>query len=152
VFRLVGDKVGVLVEIKDPTPQAAQAVALAAKGHNGPWAALSFHAGVIAWFARHHPHITRGLNGGVFEWEYGFLPAVGMRSFFHAAKAKPHFLSCYLKRLGDPIPRWLRSRGLPVITWTARTPQDWQTAKNRCDAVIFENFLNTPDSNKLIFE
>lgn len=141
VLALVGDKVGVLVEIKDSSVQAAQAVIRVAQGHPGRWAALSFHAEVIAWFARHHPQVTRGLNGGVFEWDAGFLSALGMRSFLHAAASQPHFLGCYLKRLRSPVPRWLRSRGLPLIAWTARSQEDYQSACQHGDAVIFEGFL-----------
>lgn len=142
VLALTGDKVGVLVEIKDSSIQAAQAVMEVAHGHPGHWAALSFHAGVIAWFAKHHPQVTRGLNGGVFEWDAGFLSAMEMRFFLHAAKAQPHFLGCYLRRLRNPVPRWLRSRGLPLIAWTARSLEDYQAVGQHCDAVIFEGVFD----------
>lgn len=141
VFELVGRQSGILVEIKDPSPLAAQAVVAAAKNHPGPWAALSFHASVIAWFAHHHPLITRGLNGGTFEKDTGILMSFRIRHFLHVAKARPHFLGCHLQRLNAPVPRWLRSHGLPVIAWTARSPNDYLTSKKQSDAVIFEGFI-----------
>ncbi|MBF0422835.1 MAG: glycerophosphodiester phosphodiesterase [Magnetococcales bacterium] len=141
VLDLIGDRVGVLVEIKDPTPQAAAAVARVADAHPGPWAALSFHANVIAWFARHRPHVTRGLNGGGFEWDHGLFAAVAKRYFLHLAQAKPHFLGCHHQCLNDPIPRWFRARGLPLVSWTIRSPEMYHTVRPLCDAIIFEGFL-----------
>ncbi len=141
VLELVHDKVGVLIEIKDASFEAAEAVLNVARRHPGPWAALSFHAGVIAWFARYHPHVTRGLNGGVFEWDAGLWASVGMRTFWHAPGARPHFIGCFIQRLGGLAPRWLRSRGLPVVAWTARSLEGYHAAQELSDAVIFEGFL-----------
>ncbi|MBF0145763.1 MAG: glycerophosphodiester phosphodiesterase [Magnetococcales bacterium] len=144
VFELTADKGGILVELKDPSPRAAQAVVTAAAGHRGPWAALSFHAGIISWFARHHPHITRGLNGGVFEQEVSPLASWEMRTFLHAPGARPHFLGCYLHSLNNPLPRWLRFRGLPIIAWTARSAEDWHRTRHIRDAMIFEGNVPRP--------
>ncbi|MBF0110419.1 MAG: glycerophosphodiester phosphodiesterase [Magnetococcales bacterium] len=138
VFDLAGDRGKILVEIKDPTPLLAQAVVQVATTYRGRWAALSFHARSIGWFARNHPGITRGLNGGVFETDVPFLASLAIRTFAHAAWARPHFLGCRIDSLKDPLPRWFRRCGMPVVAWTARSEEDWKKAEQDADAVIFE--------------
>ena len=41
-----------------------------------------------------------------------------------------------------PSPRadLLRAKGMPVIAWTVRSPEQWDRVSDHCDNLIFEGF------------
>jgi glycerophosphoryl diester phosphodiesterase len=58
-------------------------------------------------------------------------------------RTRPHFLSYDLDGLPN---RWVttaRRRGLPVVTWTVRTPEHLARARDLADNLIFEGL--SPD-------
>ena len=34
----------------------------------------------------------------------------------------------------------VRAKGMPVVAWTVRKPEEWDAVKAHCDNLIFEGF------------
>ena len=55
---------------------------------------------------------------------------------------RPDFLAHYVKDLPSPaVSLARRATGLPVLSWTVRTPADRAIAARHADQIIFEGFL-----------
>lgn len=145
VLDLVGDRVPVMVEVKNPTTRAGAleaAVAKAVSEHRGPVSVASFNPRTVGWFAEHAPEIVRGQTSS----EMSDIPAPrairwAMRTMRWNRFTRPHYVSYALEALPN---RWTdawRATGRPLITWTARTPHDLVKAEAVADQVIFEGVV-----------
>ena len=55
--------------------------------------------------------------------------------------ARLNFLAYRVQDLPAPVPGVARNvLGLPLLTWTVRTPEDRQRAARHADQIIFEGF------------
>ena len=76
------------------------------------------------------------------EWDA--LPAASKRAmayFKHVLRTRPQFLAYSVKDLPAAIPLAARNLfGLPLLTWTVRSPEDRETAARWADQMIFEGF------------
>ena len=112
--------------------------------HNGPSAVIGFNPYSHAWFAQHHPQILRGLDSYAWRDEAADKVAPDQRRAFAALEqvelAKPDFLALSLDVLPSPRAGALRAKGMPVLGWTVRSPDEWDTVKDHCDNFIFEGF------------
>ena len=54
--------------------------------------------------------------------------------------ARPHFLALGLDILPSDLADDYRAKGLPVMAWTVRKPEQWEALKDHCDNLIFEGF------------
>ena len=59
----------------------------------------------------------------------------------HAFRTRPHFVAFSVKQLPALAP-WLARHlfGLPLLTWTVRTPEQRDRAARYADQMIFEGF------------
>ena len=137
LLALVAGRVPLLIEIKTDGPAAAAlclAVRRALEGYRGPTAVMGFNPEVSRWFARHSPRIVHGLvmeeKTGMFDW---------LRRRLAVLRARPDFLAYDIGALPSPLPAALRRRGLPVLTWTVRTPGQRAAAAAHADRPIFEH-------------
>lgn len=134
-----GGIVPLLIEVKlNHGPAASLCEAIArdlAPLPDAPLAVMSFNPRVPAWFARHHPHVPRGL----VVTQQGKPP---LRSAVERALAyrlaRPDFIACDIRDLPSPFSIRARKKGLPVLTWTVRSDADRQRAATHADQVIFE--------------
>ena len=137
----IGGQVPLLVEIKAGRrlPVAlCYAVRRALEGYGGVAGVMSFHPEVPRWFARHAPHLLRGLVIGVaadrgwrrWRWWIARLWSLG--------RARPQFLACDIRGLPVPLVRRARRAGVPVLAWTVRTDDDQALAAAEVDQVIHE--------------
>ena len=153
LLGLVGGTVPLLVEVKsewDP-PGAAflGAIASAATGYHGPLALMSFDPAVVAMLAGLAPAVPRGLVSGSYgttggHWWQNRLSsdrADSLRSMSGFDAVGASFCAYEVAALPGPAPARVRARGLPVLTWTVRSPAQWHAASNSADAMIFEGFL-----------
>lgn len=145
VLDLVGDRVPVMVEIKNPTTRTGAleaAVATAVAEHRGPVSVASFNPRTVGWFAEHAPGVVRGQTSS----QMTDVPAPAMlrwamRTMRWNRFTRPHYVSYALEALPN---RWTdawRVTGRPLITWTARTPHDLVKAAAVADQVIFEGVI-----------
>lgn len=139
LLGLVRGRVPLLIEVKSkresrPAPLCL-AVRRALEGYTGPHAVMSFDPRVARWFRRHAPRTIRGLV--VTEENARTLP---WRIYRHWClwHAKPHFLAYDVRDLPSGFAAAQRRRGLPLLTWTVRSPILRETASEYADAPIAE--------------
>lgn len=151
LLDLIGGRVPLLIEVKSewdpPDPAFMQAIARDVAGYKDPLALMSFDPAVMAalrWLA---PNVPRGIVAGIYQGEGWWLDkldadrAFRLSHLIESGPAAPHFFAYDVKALPTPATRFLREGlGLPLFTWTVRTPQDQAAAAQWVDAPIFEGF------------
>ena len=139
LLALVTGRVPLLIELKidrgERVAPLCRAVRDALADYAGPVAVMSFHPGVARWFRTYAPDVPRGLvvteEGGRGRWN-------AARRSLAMRLVAPDFLAHDIRDLPGPFARLARRRGLPVLSWTVRTAQHWQTVRAYADAAIFE--------------
>jgi glycerophosphoryl diester phosphodiesterase len=136
LLALIAGRVPLLIEIKTDGPAAAAlclAVRRGLEGYRGPAAVMGFNPQVSRWFARHSPRTVHGL---VMEEKKGMVDPLRRR--LAVLRAQPDFLAYDIRGLPSALPAALRRHGLPLLTWTVRTPEQRATAATHADRPIFE--------------
>jgi len=143
----VGHRAMVHIELKTPAGEVGpleKRVHEILIDHNGPIAVIGFNPYSHAWFAQHHPKVLRGLNSYAYNDDAARTLAPPQRAAFarleQVAIARPHFLALGSDILPSPRAAELRRGGMPVIAWTMRGPEQWDSFKDCCDNLIFEGF------------
>jgi len=97
---------------------------------------MAFSPIVLFWFRRHRPHVPRGLvvsQQGKSRWQGAAERALALWL------AKPDFLACDICDLPTPFAARARSKGMPVLSWTVRSPAEHARARAYADQIIFED-------------
>jgi glycerophosphoryl diester phosphodiesterase len=144
--ELVAGRVALLIELKsrfDGDKRLAVRTAKTLARYQGPVAAMSFDPQPIAVLKEMIAPLRRGLVAQRHEpappGEHD--TAHGASYAMHAIAARPQFLAYRVKDLPSLVPRFAHSvLGLPLLTWTVRTPQDRALAAHWADQIIFEGF------------
>jgi glycerophosphoryl diester phosphodiesterase len=65
----------------------------------------------------------------------------GMLHLRHAFRTRPDFVAYWVNELPSAAP-WIARNifGLPLLTWTVRTPEQRERARRHADQMIFEGF------------
>jgi glycerophosphoryl diester phosphodiesterase len=145
---LVAGRMPLLVEVKaswSSDRRLERRVAETLSGYKGEVAVMSFDPGSTASFIRLAPGVPRGV---VQESEYAdpewqdlsFWRKYALGRLLHLPRSRPHFLAWYVKDLENRIPQLARKLGLPMLTWTVRTPEEQAHAAVHADQMIFEGF------------
>lgn len=135
----VAGQVPLLVEVKakrerNPVPLCL-AVHRALEGYRGPVAVMSFDPRVPRWFRTHSPGTVRGLVMTESGGGEALGPAKRHLALWHA---KPHFIAYDIRDLPSRFAAAQRARGLPLLTWTVRSPELRARAAEHADAPIVE--------------
>jgi glycerophosphoryl diester phosphodiesterase len=139
MLDLVAGRAPLLIEIKSRRDLRVAPLCLAVRrvleGYRGDVAVMSFDPRVPAWFRRYSPHIVHGL----------VVTEEGRRTLFARARrhlalwhGKPQFLAYDVRDLPSRFAALQRRRGLPVLTWTVRSPELAEKASAHADAPIAE--------------
>lgn len=149
LLALVQGKVPLLIEVKSdwsaPDPRFMAAITADLEGYRGPAAIMSFDPTVIAALRPLLPRLQRGVVSGIYDesWREGKLDpeqAYRLSHLIDSRPAAPDFFAYHVKALPSPVTRFLREGlGIPLFTWTVRTPADLATAAQWADAPIFED-------------
>ena len=137
----IDGKVPLLIEIKSPRHSRTRigALCLAVKrsleGYLGPHAIMSFDPRAVRWFATHAPMTVRGL---VVTEENGKTLIGMIKRRLSLWAAKPDFLAYDVRDLPSRFAAAQRKRGLPLLTWTVKTPELRERALAHADAPIAE--------------
>jgi glycerophosphoryl diester phosphodiesterase len=151
LLDLVAGRVPLLIEIKSewaaPDARFLQAIADTVGGYRGPVALMSFDPAVMAGMRALAPHVSRGIVSGLFAadcWWRGQLGperAYNLSHLLESGPAAPDFYAYDVTALPTPVTRFVREvLGLPLFTWTVRTPEQRETAARWADAPIFEGY------------
>lgn len=144
----VKGQVPLIIELKshwDGDERLAARALEVLKGYAGDHAIMSFDPDVIAAVRGISPGTIRGIVAETaFDSYYDSLPLakqLELRSFAHVSRTAPDFVSFYFEELPWAPIEALRASGLPVITWTIRSPQQAWQALRHSDQITFEGFL-----------
>jgi glycerophosphoryl diester phosphodiesterase len=137
---LVAGRVPIFIELKshfDGDRKLVKRMAEVLAAYSGPAAGMSFDPNQVLGLRETMPHLPRGI---VAEGKYGVTdwPA----NFRHVFRTRPDFLAYSVDELSTPAP-WIARNlfGLPLLTWTVRTPEQRERAARHADQMIFEGFL-----------
>lgn len=147
---LVAGRQALVVEIKsgfDSDLRIATRVAEILERRGGPVVAESFDPRVLVELRRRAPSVPRGVVGEAFApensyWAGRLSPAqrFAARNMLHWPVTRPHFLSWDVADLSRPAVRLTRALGIPVTSWTVRTPAEQARAGLMADQMVFEGF------------
>jgi glycerophosphoryl diester phosphodiesterase len=147
---LVGGRVPMLVEIKSRFDGDTRLVTRAVdvlRGYAGPVVVMSFDPDVVSAARELAPGLPRGIVAERHyvhdEWkDFDDAKRRNLAFLLHAPRTRPHFVAYQVKDLPSPGP-WVARRlfGLPLLTWTVRTPEDRVRAARYADQMIFEHFV-----------
>lgn len=116
-----------------------------ARSYRGALALMSFDPGIVAGIAAQAPRVPRGIVAEACRDDayWGHLTALerfSLRHIVHAPRSRPSFVAYGVRDLPAPATRLARRLGLPVLSWTVRTPADAALARRFADQIIFEGF------------
>ena len=146
---LVAGRVPLVIELKSHFDGDRRLVARMAEvlaSYRGPVAGMSFDPDQVLALRALMPELLRGI---VAERSYDeadwpdATPAQreSMLHLRHALRTRPHFVAYWIDELPAPAP-WIARNifGLPLLTWTVRTPEQRARAARYADQMIFEGF------------
>jgi glycerophosphoryl diester phosphodiesterase len=147
---LVAGRVPLVIEVKshfDGDRRLVKRMAEVLASYSGPAVGMSFDPDQVVALRELIPARARGI---VAEREYTAeewpeaSPAQrhGMTHLRHAFRTRPHFVAYWVDELPAAAP-WIARNifGLPLLTWTVRTPEQRARAAQNADQMIFEGFL-----------
>jgi glycerophosphoryl diester phosphodiesterase len=147
---LIGGRVPLVIEVKSHFDGDRKLVARMAEvlaSYQGPVVGMSFDPDQVLALREKMPALPRGI---VAEREYTAAdwPEAtqaqrrGMEHLRHAFRTRPHFVAFWVDELPAAAP-WIARNifGLPLLTWTVRTPEQRERAARYADQMIFEGFL-----------
>ncbi len=146
---LVAGRVTLVIEIKsrfDGDRRLIKRAADVLSGYRGPAALMSFDPGPMAALRALAPKLTRGIvaerHYRHHEWDHLSVRAKRALGYFgHALQTRPQFIAYAVHDLPATLPLTARRLlGLPLLTWTVRTPEDRERAASYADQMIFEGF------------
>lgn len=149
LLTLVAGRVPVVCEIKsafDGDLRLATRAVEVARSYGGPLAFKSFDPGIVAALRGLAPERPRGIVAEAHydhpEWApLSTARRHAMANLLHFSETKPDFISWYVRDLQHAAPFLCRNAlGIPVVTWTVRTPEDVALAASGADQIVFEGF------------
>ncbi|KPF72804.1 glycerophosphodiester phosphodiesterase [Bosea sp. AAP35] len=146
----IGGRVPLVIEIKSRfdgdlalTRRAAEIVA----GHSGqPIVFKSFDPDIVTALREIAPAVPRGIvaMNDYSSADFAHLDSSerrAMANLLHFDRSRPDFLSWKVADLESAAPYLCRTAlGLPLMSWTVRTPADREIATRHADQIVFEGF------------
>ncbi|WP_425092839.1 glycerophosphodiester phosphodiesterase family protein [Tropicimonas sp. S265A] len=153
VLADVAGRVPVLIELKDqsgcfgPEPDPlARAVARALRGYTEPTAVMSFNPHSVAHLARLSPQTPRGLTTKRFLPRGGltYRMAARLNRFELFEEVGASFISHDRRSLSAHAVVALRNKGVPILTWTIKSPRQERVARRVAHNITFEGYTPSP--------
>lgn len=146
---LIRGRVPIIIEVKshfDGDRRLVRRMAEVLRNYSGPVAGMSFDPDQVVALREIMPELPRGIVAQRVYTEAEWPEATaaqrnGMRHLKHAWRTHPQFIAYWVNDLPAPAP-WIARHifGLPLLTWTVRTPEQRARAKSHADQMIFEGF------------
>jgi len=148
-LAVIGGRSAAVIEIKsgyDGDMRLARRTVEVVEAYDGPFVLKSFDPRVLKVLREVAPGVPRGIVAmNAYEHDdYASLPASekhALANLLHFSETKPDFLSWRVGDLPSAAPFLCRTQlGLPLISWTVRTPEERQLAAAHADQMLFEGF------------
>ena len=147
---LVAGRVPLVIEVKshfDGDRRLVKRMAEVLASYSGPAVGMSFDPDQVLALRETMPQRPRGIVAQRdYDDDYWIKLSPGqrrsMRHLRHAFYTRPHFVAFSVNQLPAPAP-WIARNlfGLPLLTWTVRTPEQRERAARYADQMIFEGFV-----------
>lgn len=147
---LIAGRVPLVLEIKsrfDGDMRLTRRVAEVVNASSAPIALKSFDPRIVAELRSLTPKHARGIVA-MDDYSYPDYATCSsdekraMANLLHFSDTQPDFISWRVRDLPSAAPYLCRSQlGLPVMTWTVRTPEDRRLALAHADQMVFEGFV-----------
>src|SRR5256714_743515 len=148
--ELINGRVPLVIEVKshfDGDRKLVKRMAEVLASYSGPAAGMSFDPDQVLALRETIPALPRGIiaerSYDEADWpEATPIQRRGMMHLRHAFRTRPHFVAYWIDELPAAAP-WIARNlfGLPLLTWTVRTPEQRERAARYADQIIFEGFL-----------
>jgi glycerophosphoryl diester phosphodiesterase len=146
---LVNGQVPLVIEVKSHFNGDRRLVGRMAEvlaSYSGPAVGMSFDPDQVLALRERMPARPRGIVAertyNETDWPEA-TPAQrkGMLHLRHAFRTRPDFVAYWVNELPSAAP-WIARNifGLPLLTWTVRTPEQRERARRHADQMIFEGF------------
>jgi glycerophosphoryl diester phosphodiesterase len=129
VLELVAGQVPLLIELKNLMRRSGpleRAVLGCLRGYTGEFALQSFNPLSVCWLRRNASEVCRGQL------------SAGPAGIPLASLTRPHFVAYCVDHLPQSAVTRGRERGMPILAWTVRTPEQRERAAKYADNIIFE--------------
>lgn len=140
VLALVDGKTPILFEIKNngKVGELESAVWNVLKDYKGEFAIESFNPYVLKWFKDNAPNVIRGQLGSKLKGiKFPFFKKIALKKMLLNKITEPDFIAYNL----EDLPYAPASKcGLPLVSWTIRSQEEYLKAIQISDNVIFESF------------
>jgi len=147
---LIAGRVALVIEVKshfDGDRQLVRRMSQVLAAYRGPVAGMSFDPDQVMALRETMPQLARGIVAERYYSEANWPEASptqrrDMTHLRHAFRSRPHFVAYWVNELPAAAP-WIAHHifGLPLLTWTVRTPAQRQRAARYADQMIFEGFV-----------
>ena len=147
---LVAGRVPLVIEVKshfDGDRKLVRRMAEVLAAYSGPAVGMSFDPDQVLALRQLIPARARGIVAEreytVVDWpEASSAQRQGMTHLRHVFRTRPHFVAYWVNELPAAAP-WIARHifGLPLLTWTVRTPDQRDRAARHADQMIFEGFV-----------
>lgn len=138
------------IELKQQSNQAAtevlaQTVMDALKGYSGPVTIESFDPRLLVEVRKRGATMPLGIVTYGYdepEWDQNLSDGQRfvLRHLLHYPVSRFEFISCRDQSLDLPAVRFFRALGMPVTTWTIKTPAAAMAVIGKADQIVFEGF------------
>ena len=133
----------ILVEIKGDQGRpddVAKAVYQDIHDFKGSLAIMSFYPDIIRWFQKNAPQVPRGLvattrNDGEMPDDYFTTD----KQISLIEDLAVDFIAYDIQALPNEVTEYCRTKDIPVLTWTVRSAELYQRARQHTDNIIYEN-------------
>ena len=147
---LIGGRVPLVIEIKSRfdgnLALTRRTVEVVAGYRDHPIVIKSFDPAIVTALRELAPDIPRGIVA-MNAYDYGDYDRLSperkhaLANLLHFTESRPHFLSWKVVDLESAAPYLCRNAlGLPLMSWTVRTPEERQRAAKYADQMVFEGF------------
>lgn len=148
MLEQVNGQVALVIELKshwDGDERLVDRALAVLKDYKGPYCLMSFDPDIIEAVRRKSPDTIRGMvSDRAFDpyyWHLGQKRMMELRTYSHVARTQPDFVSFYFDELPFAPVEELRRNGMPLISWTIRSPEQERVARRFSDQVTFEGYL-----------
>ncbi|MCB1495757.1 MAG: glycerophosphodiester phosphodiesterase [Bauldia sp.] len=157
LLGLVAGRVPLVIELKPQAgaePLLEQRTVELLHPYEGPLAVMSFDPRSVRAMRSLAPALPRGMVADRFdepgETGLSWGRRMALRHLLHAQAVRPDFIAYDINALPANAPLFLRHLGLPLLTWTVRTPAERALADRYADQIIFEGFDPAMDTAQAV--
>lgn len=150
VLKIIDGTVPIIIELKNyDKPQVlCEVLCNAIKGYDGAFCVQSFDPRFIRWFRKNRPDIVRGQLVGPVNPPNKLLSFFG-KNMLTNFYTRPDFESYEFSVRNNPSLQLAKSvLHMQEISWTIRTPEQYQIAKSKGAICIFEGFTPNADEQE----